>query len=396
MARIKVYVKPSLDLNLNASFSYGSDEDNDDSEDVQRTTSTSTTTTIKVKGASGGGGLPRGRGRPALAQPQSNSFRLNIRKGVKDDKDDSSRKKELLENHAIDRRVRSMPLTRTEIDKLPLAKAEKLKRTAKVASAAQGQGHGNGDQGAPLRDRREIMKVNSKDGSSTLYANSWRSKNVSILAAISSSSDDEDGDDIERTNSRDDESASGPGYIGAFLSGLMLGSVKEDEREIPKLVSTSKGSSKFTRDASMYSIHAVNSTGTVEVRLSEKELRKKFMASVEAIEAGEWQVFLKNLASMERLLEYQSPNKHDKKNLFHIVASQTKVPSKVLDAMLEECPGALKQVDAHGCVPLHYAASVGRNEMAVKAFLDAMPFGASARNVDGDLPLHVAVWNGLG
>jgi hypothetical protein len=137
-----------------------------------------------------------------------------------------------------------------------------------------------------------------------------------------------------------------------------------------------------------------------KLKVSGKEMRKIYVETVEAIEKGQWSVFIKNINEYEDLVTFQ-PSNHDKMNLLHILASNDDIPDEIVEFMMKNDIGnkvsALKQVDEHGCTPLHYAASCkGQSAALLDFFLDSWPSGVSVRNSDGDLPLHIAVWAGKG
>lgn len=336
----KILSSPPL-LELEESFSYGSFDEDDEKDN-------------------------------ALVHNKNNSFRLNIRKNST----------ETARTDAFDR-MRSMPLTRKE----KLSTTTKLHADNKISKVT----FSNNIRQDPRMNRLGSLKEND-----AFYTDSWRAKNISGRSiqsspgAVEGAAVDAIDSDVERKSSRDDENASGPGYIDSFVAALGLGPGREDPRvQMPQPVQD------FGRNSSIFSVQTVT-TEAVEVRLSEKELRKYFESSVEAAEAGNWYVVVNNINSYGKKLVGFQASKYDKKNLFHIVASQGNVPEKVLEYLMEADSEAHRQVDKHGCVPLHYAASVGRCEISVKFLLEKWPFGASSRNVDGDLPLHVAVWSGDG
>ncbi len=334
--RIKVSVAPSREppgLEMEESFEYGSFDENEKD--------------------------------GALAKQKTGSFRLNIRKVINKGAQNVSKVK-------FDR-IRSVPLTKREKMDGPTNVDLNAQITRVIATNHDGK----------VTDRRAVMRKG--DG---LYSNSWRAKNSSAPSIRMGTDTIEENDDTvddleipENPSSRDDESESGPGYINSFVSALGFGSSRDGHKPRPNLeLKTSVLSTQ---------------TESVEVRLSESEVRKLYDSSVKAINDDEWYVVLNNIIYCKTVVGLQ-PEDCDKKNLFHLIASKKIVPHKVFNVMTEADPEAHKQMDSYGCVPLHYAASVGRNVNTVKYLLRKWPFGASARNVDGDLPLHVAVWCGGG
>jgi hypothetical protein len=302
----------------------------------------------------------------ALTKNKQNSFRLNIRKVIKN-------AESVGKSVGFDR-IRSLPMT----------KKEKLRNTTKLDMNSQVTKVITTNNDGKL-DRRAVLKEGD-----ALYSNSWRAKNNSVFSIQSSPEVVEGGatnaSDLHSKSSRDDENESGPGYINSFVTALGFGSSKESSRE-----NNNRSFPSLELKTSIVSAQ----TQSVEVRLSEKEVKKLYETSVKAAKDGEWIVVVNNIMYSRNIVGIQ-PLDYDKKNLFHIVASQKSVPEGVFDLMMEADPQAHRKVDEHGCVPLHYAASVGRNGEMVKYLLKKWPFGASARNVDGDLPLHVAVWCGAG
>jgi hypothetical protein len=295
----------------------------------------------------------------ALKKNKGNSFRLNIRKVMKN--------AESLGNAVGLDRIRSVPLTKKELNNMESGNVPS-EMTKVITTTNDG-----------ALDRRAAMS-----GKDPLYANSWRAINASAKSLNSQRSIKSrlsDPNALQSESSRDDENESGQGYINSFVSALGFGSSRD----------TSQRFNQLEMKASVLS----SQTQSVEVRLSETEVKKLFDTCAKAIADEEWHVVVNSIIYCKHVVGLQTED-YERKNLFHLVASQHILPEKLLDLMMEADPLAHKQPDEHGCVPLHYAASIGRNEEIVKYLLKVWPFGASARSVDGDLPLHVAVWCGEG
>jgi hypothetical protein len=327
-------VHPSIDLE--ASFSYGSDEEED------------------------------GRTSSLKQNQQHSSFRLNIRKGIKSNNSvDGTASRDDEMNGAS---IRDQPS--------PLSRREKLKRSTKVISnnkEAQLQ--------LQLLNSASHESSNGKD----YYSSSWRSKNVNFKNVDFV---DEDG----MTSSQRSD--------GSNTASTEESSDPDKAAEYQEL-KTISSSMKETLDDDRYFVRAStglsvkNSTSTNEKKkISEKTIQKQFSGCVDIINTGEWHLLLRNIQVMPVLLSFQSP-KHGKKTLFHIVASKKEnIPAKVLQSLIAGSIEGLQKPDSQGNLPLHYAASVSRSEVRVNAFLRAWKGAASARNIDGDLPLHVSVWTG--
>ena len=129
--------------------------------------------------------------------------------------------------------------------------------------------------------------------------------------------------------------------------------------------------------------------------ISDKEYRSRFQSCMNAVKSQKWDIIINEIETVPSLISFQD-SKFESKNLVHVIAgNNSSIPSDLLRLLIIE-NDALQQVDKNGCIPLHYAVSIGRNEELVKTLLSQWEEGAIMQNKDGDSPLHVAVWNGMG
>lgn len=245
-------------------------------------------------------------------------------------------------------------------------------------------------------DRGHNGQMQIKD---TFLSNSWRAKispkNFESTRSMHSSPGSIG---LSETNSRDDESQgrARSDSVGNGNNHYEILSMTD----IMKSLGIMNFAEKITGSKSK-TLNSGKTVSTVEkIKVSGRELKKIFVETVQAIENGKWQVFIKNVDEYVDLASFQSSS-HDKMNLFHILANKDYVPDEVVEVLTESKMGtfvdALKQVDDHGCIPLHYAANyVGQSIPFLRFLLEAWPAGASVRNNDGDLPLHIAAWAGKG
>jgi len=340
----QVSIAPVPDIDLGTSFSFGSD----DGEEAEI----------------------QSNERPSM-HSKSNSFRLVIKKDSKIEEmvTDSSKPT------PFDRRSRSTPLTQRE-----------KQTTSKLNSKVQ----------TPIQMDKKTTKRVEKDRKEDLgmikdafFSNSWRAKNVEKKDFLSSKTPTSSpvgiGIDMmiaEESNSRDDESEQ-ESVLSSVFGSLF------------KAVDPTMRDGAPQKKSVPFKLQMLTSSAAEECTLSKKELRQLFITTSEATVEGKWHIVMKNLLENKSILGFQC-SKHEMKNIIHVLASQKEIPDEVVEVMICHGAAGICQADLHGCVPLHYAASVGRDVNCVKALVTAWPFGASSRNIDGDLPLHVAVWAGQG
>lgn len=244
------------------------------------------------------------------------------------------------------------------------------------------------------RDHNGHMKIKE-----TFLSNSWRAKiSPKDFESTRSMHSSPEMIGLSETNSRDDESQgrAGGDTVGDGNNHYEILSISD----IMKSLGIVNFKEKITGSKAPTSSSEKAPYVVQKVKVSERELKKIFIETVQAIENGKWQVLIKNIHQYFDLASFQSSS-HEKMNLFHILASKDYVPDEVVEVMVKSKIGtnldALKQVDQHGCIPLHYAANyVGQSIPFLRFLLESYPTGASMRNKDGDLPLHIAAWAGKG
>ena len=342
----QVAIAPAPTLEIGTSFSFGSDDGEEGSDE-----------------------------RPVM-QSKSKSFRLVIKKENRSSDQQTG-------GESFDKRVRSMPLTVRE--KLRKGNASMDKKALLGGSGKTKKG----DTG--LREDMGMIK-------DAFFSNSWRAKNVqkkNFLKNTDKTNNSIPKLTIDESTSRDDEneSALDSGNVLTNMFGALVSTFDGSLREGNESQNSKKG---YGSDANASpSLRTQTTSAVAEKFSSEKEFRKLFVSTSEAVLAGKWHIVNKNIENVVGLLGFQC-SKNEKKNLIHIIASQKEVPGEIMDVLIHYESGGIRQADMHGCIPLHYAASVGRDVNCLQSLVAAWPFGASARNVDGDLPLHVAVWAGQG
>ena len=278
--------------------------------------------------------------RGVMPQEKSNSFRLQIKKDIPKPK-----------GFSTDSRIRSLPAQNRMFQ-----------------------------DGGGKTKRKLRMKTGDRDGmdnsliKEAFFSNSWRANNV--RKENLDGSEQMDLAPADSNNSRDDEEEKG---------GDVLDIMDDLANDLDNM--------RFPRLSTVPSV----ADGRKEIS-NEKQLKKIFSATAKAIASEQWYVLVQSIFENKGILTVQS-EKHDNKNLIHLMASKNVVPKEVLKVVAKTVRGnttCLSQTDVHGCIPLHYAASIGRDKNCVNQLLNLWPFGASQRNNDGDLPLHVATWAGQG
>ena len=129
---------------------------------------------------------------------------------------------------------------------------------------------------------------------------------------------------------------------------------------------------------------------------SKEELSTIFENCLTAINALNWTLVLQSISAYPEILSLTSPA-HNGRNILHIICGLVSpVPEIVVETIIDLHPEAASARDDDKCTPLHHAASSIEQINAVKLLIPHAPETVSMRNVDGDLPIHVAAWTGEG
>jgi hypothetical protein len=277
------------------------------------------------------------------------SFRLKIRKGIPEKESlDQKRSNELIDDDfATIRTNNSFPVTQKEKN--------------------QGQMK-NSDNDAHGRQVSKFHRGGYYD------QKSWRARNVSGHSKA-----------LKSSNDANYYEPNEPSYFESLLSmcNFFL-STPADDREIKPSTSSFEGVRESSEEEQK-----------IEIKLSEKELRHRYHSCMNVIKSRKWDIVINEIETVPSLITFQD-SKHENKNLIHVISGiNSSIPSKLLSQLVKD-KDALQQVDKNGCIPLHYAVSIGRSEELVRALLAEWKEGSVIVNKDGDSPLHVAVWNGLG
>lgn len=132
----------------------------------------------------------------------------------------------------------------------------------------------------------------------------------------------------------------------------------------------------------------------VATQPSKDELLTLFENCITSINALNWPLFVQSISSYPDLLALSSSS-HNGRNLLHIISGlSSPVPELVVETIINLYPAIVTERDDDKCTPLHHAASSAEQLSIVKLLISEAPESVSMRNVDGDLPIHVAAWAG--
>lgn len=284
--------------------------------------------------------------------PNNTSFRLKIRKGdaqMVTLKKDGVKESILMENSVSISRINSFPVTQRE----------------KLNGRARSRDTGKMD----AKNELKFHRGNYYD------SKSWRSQNVYGRATHIPGGNPKK--EVPVTEQKEQS------YFESILSlcSFFL-SAQEDDREIKPSTSSFEGVRQPTEDC-------------MTEKIADKDFKTHFQKCVDAINSENYDLVLNLIETVPGLITFQS-SRHQKKNLLHIIGSIDKSIPLALITNATKFINGLQQTDRHGCIPLHYAASVGRNLELVKWMICEWKDGTMVANTDGDLPLHVAVWSGMG
>jgi len=142
--------------------------------------------------------------------------------------------------------------------------------------------------------------------------------------------------------------------------------------------------------------YIVPSPSTLEQpSLAGTTIRMLLKSSIVAARAQKWNDVLRLISSHPEILLTRSQDE-DNQTLLHVIAGGVPVPRKVVTKIVNTRPEAVSYTDNDGCLPLHHACSVMKQIAMVEILMDSWPEGATIPNIDGDIPLHVAAWGGVG
>ena len=306
----------------------------------------------------------------------------------------------------------------------PLSQREKRKRATKLMRQRQER------QEAPVSPHltlKDLVQRGDVDGKN-LYRDSWRSRTNTQKSKPDADSAAEQERDQKETL---DEERKGEevGFFDCIFAAISSGGVclggkdaqtKDDPNKSRDLALNDEASiastevsggkeSHASTDVSLASIEELPVVNKYEFLQNDDDLslstgsssnkhieKVTLLNCINAMQNEKWNLLLQLISVNPQVLT-ETSFMHRKKNLMHLLAGERgDIPSTVLVAMINLNPEAVSQVDQDGCTPLHHFAFSGGRDVFVKVLLDSWEEGATVRNVDGDLPLHVAVWSGTG
>ena len=226
-----------------------------------------------------------------------------------------------------------------------VAQREKQKRLNKVQRKNRGASENIGTGKAPAT----LLAALKGDG---YNSNSWRSKDKSIDA----------------------------------------GQVTKKHTKALKLLKE-RSSSRLQGDVPMLSLED-SIQPKAKIQMSKDELLTIFENCLSSVNALNWSLVLQSVSTYPDLLS-QTSSSHNGRNLLHIISGlSSPVPEIVVETIIDLHPAIVTERDCDKCVPLHHAASSAKQLNIIKLLISHSPESASMKNIDGDLPIHVAAWAG--
>ena len=169
--------------------------------------------------------------------------------------------------------------------------------------------------------------------------------------------------------------------VAPFFSKLLMIEKRQSEGNVGIIVPT---------ESDKYAIptHGVVSSDAASFTL--------FHRAKASIIEEKWSILLHIINTTPKILSYKSSSDRGQ-TLLHIASGKSSiVPEFVGVQMINLFPDTVSFVDSDGCLPLHHAASTNGQTALAILLVESWSEGLKIPNVDGDLPVHVAVWGGIG
>ena len=267
---------------------------------------------------------------------------------------------------------------------MSLSQREKIKRANKIMKQRKDP------PVSPHLSLADLVTRSDADGK-RLYSDSWRSR------AKDANPDQARDDTVD-----EEHKSSYFGFLECLLTAISSGGGCIDPDKNTSADETKYNDFSISDDE--MSLTSTVASDLVDDMINVDKVRQSHASSIpvtlenciNAIEEEQWKLLLQLVSKNPKLLVKKSSH-HRNKNLLHILSGQhSNIPTKVLVSMINLCPESVSQIDQDGCLPLHHMAFSGGKDKFVKILLDSWSEGATIRNVDGDLPIHVSVWAGKG